>query len=71
MIARIGCVALLLACCACHSVDPKPDVVLVTIDTWRHDANGYSGAGRVETPNIDALAADGVIFERAYAHNVV
>jgi arylsulfatase A-like enzyme/Tfp pilus assembly protein PilF len=43
-------------------------IVLISIDTLRADhlpAYGYRG---VTTPAIDALAADGVVFERAYAH---
>ena len=43
-------------------------IILVSIDALRADrlpAYGYRG---VQTPNIDALAADGVVFERAYAH---
>jgi len=43
-------------------------IVLVSIDTLRADhlpAYGYRG---VRTPAIDALAADGVVFDRAYSH---
>ncbi len=43
-------------------------VVLVSIDTLRSDhlpAYGYQG---IETPALDALRADSVLFERAYAH---
>ncbi len=43
-------------------------IVLISIDTLRADhlpAYGYKG---VSTPAIDALAADGVVFEHAYAH---
>ena len=42
--------------------DP-PSLLLVTIDTWRWDYIGASGAGRVETPNLDRLAREGV-YER-------
>ena len=45
-----------------------PNVVLISIDTLRSDrlpAYGYTG---VETPAIDRLAADGVLFERAFTH---
>ncbi len=44
-------------------------IVLVSIDTLRADrlpAYGYDG---VATPAIDRLAADGVLFERAYSHS--
>lgn len=47
---------------------PGAPIVLISIDTLRSDrlpAYGYDG---VETPAIDALAVDGLLFERAYAH---
>ena len=43
-------------------------VVIVSIDTLRADrlpAYGYAG---VETPAIDRLRGDGVLYERAYSH---
>jgi tetratricopeptide (TPR) repeat protein len=43
------------------------NVVLVTIDTLRADHVGVYGAGRAQTPAIDALAADGVRFEHCIA----
>lgn len=46
----------------------RPNVVLISIDTLRSDrlpAYGYTG---VETPAIDRLAADGILFERAFTH---
>ena len=50
----------------------KADViVLITIDTWRHDAWGAGGNQKVKTPNLDRLAAEGVVFANAYAHNTV
>jgi arylsulfatase A-like enzyme/Flp pilus assembly protein TadD len=44
-------------------------VVLISIDTLRADRLPTYGYDRVSTPAIDALAADGVVFERAYAHS--
>ena len=46
------------------------NVLLVTIDTLRGDALGSYG-GRAATPNLDALARDGVRFTFAHAHAVV
>jgi choline-sulfatase len=46
-------------------------VLLVTIDTLRADALGCYGRAGGETPWIDRLAASGVRFEFAHAHNVV
>jgi arylsulfatase A-like enzyme/tetratricopeptide (TPR) repeat protein len=46
-------------------------VLLVTIDTLRADAVGAYGGPPGATPFMDRLAAAGVRFERAHAHNVV
>ncbi len=43
----------------------KPNVLLITIDTLRADHVGCYGAQMVKTPTLDALAHDGVVFERA------
>ena len=42
-------------------------VILISIDTLRADHLAAYGYTRVRTPGIDALAADGLVFERAYA----
>jgi choline-sulfatase len=44
-----------------------PNVLLVTIDTLRADHIGAYGAKNVETPTIDRLARQGVLFEHAYS----
>ncbi|MEA2693873.1 MAG: hypothetical protein QOJ16_3260 [Acidobacteriota bacterium] len=47
---------------------PGAPIVLISIDTLRSDhlpAYGYKG---VETPAIDALAKDAILYERAYSH---
>ena len=47
------------------------DVVLITIDTLRADALGFSGNRRVQTPELDALAREGLVFDLAHASNVI
>jgi choline-sulfatase len=41
------------------------NVVLITIDTVRADHLGCYGFKNIQTPTIDGLARDGVVFERA------
>ncbi len=41
-------------------------LLVVTIDALRADHVGAYGYGRATTPNLDALAREGVRFERAY-----
>ena len=48
------------------AVKPQPNVVFITIDTLRADHLGCYRYKQIQTPNIDALAAHGVRFERAY-----
>ena len=70
-----ACAGALLACAAPPAPEEerapgaaRPNVVMISIDTLRSDrlpAYGYDG---VETPAIDRLAADGVLFERAWTH---
>ena len=50
---------------------PRLNLLLITVDTLRADALGAYGNSRVETPWMDRLAAEGVRFEGALAHNVV
>jgi arylsulfatase A-like enzyme len=47
--------------------DPRPDILLFTIDTTRADHLSSYGYERETTPTIDALAARGTRFDRAYA----
>lgn len=56
---------LLTAMMAC--ADPRPSVLLVTLDTTRADRLGPYGYMLAQTPTIDGLAAQGVVYTRAYA----
>jgi arylsulfatase A-like enzyme len=61
----LGFVALAAGAAACAPSGPRPDVVLVLVDTLRADHLGAYGYARPTSPTIDALAAEGVVFERA------
>ncbi len=67
--------ALLLALACGPAEEPAPqrrwNVVLVTLDTTRADALGCYGAPGDPTPNLDAFAAGGVLFERCAATSSV
>lgn len=47
------------------------NILLITIDTLRWDALGFSGNSKSRTPTLDRLAASGHEFRQAHAHNVV
>lgn len=44
-------------------------IVLISIDGLRADRLPADGVGQTNTTSIDALAADAVVFERAYTHS--
>lgn len=54
--------------------DDRPNLLYIMMDQLRFDVVGYAqkklshyeNALLVETPNMDALAASGVVFEKAY-----
>ncbi len=48
-----------------------PDVYLITIDTLSADHVGCYGYKQVETPALDALAADGIRFTEAFTHSPI
>ena len=67
-----ACWLALLAVAACApAAEPEPDaprlLLLVTVDTLRADRLGAYGSERGLTPHLDALAADSLVFEVAYA----
>ena len=43
-------------------------IIIISIDTLRADHLPAYGYQKVQTPAIDLLAANGVVFERAYSH---
>src|SRR5712671_7492095 len=44
-----------------------PNIVFITVDTTRADRMGFLGNTHGLTPNLDLLARQGVVFERAYS----
>ena len=53
--------------CRHQSDRARPNVILVTFDTLRADFLGCYGDSVTRTPTLDALAAQGVLFDWAFA----
>lgn len=49
----------------------RPDIIVINPDQMRADALSHLGNPASYTPNIDALAEDGVSFENAFCQNPV
>ena len=46
----------------------RPNIILITLDTTRADRMGFLGSKRGLTPNLDAVARQGVVFSQAFSH---
>lgn len=49
---------------------PQPNVVILAIDSLRADHLGCYGYGKNTSPNMDALASECVVFDRAFAAGI-
>jgi len=62
---------LVFTACQNHNKDEKksqpPNIILINVDDMGWRDVGFMGSEYYETPNLDALAADGMIFTNAYA----
>lgn len=68
---------LLLAACSTTDVDPdptarrRPNIVFILADDHSTGALGAYGVAHAPTPNLDQLARQGLVFDRAYAANSI
>ena len=46
-------------------------ILFITTDQQRYDSLGCNGGTIARTPVVDALAADGIVYRRAYNQNTV
>jgi hypothetical protein len=59
--------ALVVAHTGACGTAPRPDIVLITLDTTRADRIGCYGYRGATTPNLDRLAEEAVVHTRAYS----
>jgi len=65
---RFFFLAILLLPSGCRQNKPRrPNILIITVDTLRADRLGCYGYPGDLTPNVDALAKESIVFERAIA----
>jgi len=67
MILLFGCITVL----AISSCAATPNVLHIIIDDLRTEIGAYNTGHKIYTPNIDELASQGVLFDRAYAQQAL
>jgi arylsulfatase A-like enzyme/Flp pilus assembly protein TadD len=65
-LALLGLGLLCAHAAGCSRPRPRTNVLLISIDTLRADHVGAYGFARPTTPNIDAVAREGVVFENVH-----
>ena len=66
----LNLVALCATACAYAAPSAKPNVLFIAVDDLRPELGCY-GRDYIKSPNIDALARSGIVFERAYVQQAV
>lgn len=49
----------------------KPNILFIMTDQQRFDSLGCYGCEAIQTPNIDSIGEEGIIFEQCYVNNPV
>ncbi len=57
----------LITLAGCRQLDRRPNIILVVVDDLGAHDVGFMGSTFYETPNIDRLAENGIVFTQAYA----
>ncbi len=73
----LGALLILAVTAGCENVakmaydtgDPHPNIVIITIDTLRADVLGSYGYPLDTSPELDAIAEKGILFERAISQS--
>src|ERR1700694_2132417 len=72
MVKRLSLVALIaFVGWRCRGTDRIPadaPIILISIDTLRSDHLPAYGYSKIETPGIDSLRADSILYDHAYSH---
>ncbi|MCV0424178.1 MAG: sulfatase-like hydrolase/transferase [Roseibium sp.] len=53
------------------NVPDRPNVLLIIADQWSGGRTGYAGHATVQTPTLDQIARNGVVFPRAYSESPI
>lgn len=51
------------------TINKKPNILFILADDWSYPFAGFYGNKDLKTPNLDALAKSGVVFDNAFCAN--
>ena len=53
---------------AITTASAAPHIIMHLVDDWGRNNIGFRGNPEIVSPNMDALAAGGIVFDRFYTH---
>ena len=68
---NISILVLLFAIHVCIAAGDRPNFIIILADDLGYGDLGYTGSTQILTPNIDKLAATGVVFTNGYVSSAV
>src|SRR5205814_1152757 len=68
LLAALLALVIAAACGQRDAIDNKAPIIIISIDTLQSDHLPAYSYTRVDTPALDTLRADSILFERAYSH---
>lgn len=66
LVKKLAALAVAIVCISGCSRSEQWNILIVTFDTTRADHLGCFGNTSIKTPHVDALAEEGVLFEKAF-----
>ena len=69
LLVALGCLALLSSGTSIAPAAEKPNVVVIMADDMGYADAGFTGSEDILTPNLDKLAASGVVFSQGYVNH--
>jgi arylsulfatase A-like enzyme len=69
IILALTCLNVLASVCAQRAPDSRPNIIFILSDDHAYQAVSAYGHGLNHTPNIDLLAKQGMLFNRAFVNN--
>ncbi|MGM0666477.1 MAG: sulfatase-like hydrolase/transferase, partial [Bacteroidota bacterium] len=62
---------IMLFALSCSKREQRPNIVFIMTDDHARQAISAYGSYRNQTPNLDRLASEGMLFENAYVTNSI
>jgi len=71
IIRNLSCLTLIVCACIANAQAPRPNIIHILADDIGYGDVGFNGQTQILTPNLDQLAAEGMVFTQHYSGSTV